>query len=176
MNPAYRAYFRNRLDQMQADDLDAARGDPAGGLKPDPRAPFFAQAAIDHARRELPDDVELRADAEMLLYLLASEFVAKPVLMMDPGAGIGLAEAIAEDTAHVLGEAVKQARGSGSVATSTKDAAPAPVRAEVSAHDLVDGLSRSWERLRTADYRVWDRSTERGADASGKPGRASLKR
>jgi hypothetical protein len=88
----------------------------------------------------MPANVPLRSDAAILIYLLASELVAKPVLSVSNQASPGLVEDLSRDAATVAREA-----SSDSEAT------------EVSAHGIVDGLSRSWDQLATARWRVWDR-------------------
>lgn len=155
MNPAYREYFRQRLEQMLKEDASAAAAAVRGGLEPNPRAPFVARAAIEHARSLMPSHVDMRPDAEMLLYLLAAEFVAKPVLAMEPQGAIDLTDDLADDTARVLDGAARRAieapRGS-----PGGDSPP-----EVSAHQVVNALSDSWSDLRTARSRVWDNASGR---------------
>lgn len=81
----------------------------------------------------------LRPDAEVLLYSLAYELVARPVLTVEPTAQQQLAEDVAADAVSIVRSTEVQAED------------------EVTSHEVVDALSRSWGELRVANWRFWDR-------------------
>lgn len=160
VNPAYRAYFRQRLEQMLEDDR-AAGAVGRGGFAADSRAPLLARAAIDHARLQVPRNIEMRPDAELLVYLLASEFVAKPVLAMEPQNAIELADDLAEDAARVVDDAGRR------VLDERRDYPDADGPHEVSAHQVVNALSENWSELRTGRLSIWDGAARRRDEFEG---------
>lgn len=137
MDPDYMAYFGQRSGQLlhgvpAALDLRLE----AQGIGP---ARLIARGAVEAARRGLSPTKVLRPDAEVLLYSLAFELVARPVLTVEPSTQEQLARDIAADAASVVSSADTQPDG------------------EITSHAVVDGLSRSWEELRVANWRFWDR-------------------
>lgn len=137
MDPDYLAYFGQRSEQLLS-------GVPAAwDLRLESRqvgpSRLMARVAVDAARQELPQVGVLRPDAEVLLYSIAYELVARPVLTIEPSMQEQLAADVAADARTI-------AR-----AANTAD------NGDISSHALVDGLSRSWDELRMANWRFWDR-------------------
>lgn len=85
---------------------------------------------------------ELRPDAELLLLLLAEEIVAKPVAAVTPDQAPELPGVLRTDVETLVANALEPAN-----------------EGEVSAHAVVDSLSRSWDQLESARFRLWDRSS-----------------
>ncbi|HET7418461.1 MAG TPA: hypothetical protein VFJ61_12635 [Solirubrobacterales bacterium] len=137
MDDAYRAYFREHIDYLES--FRPSRVPRRyGRLDPDlDRGPahYLARGALE---RGLPS-VELRPDAELLLYLLALEFVARPVTAVrGPDAARGeLEDDLASDIAAVI-ETARQRSDD-----------------EITAHSVVDALSDRWVDLRTAGQNIW---------------------
>jgi hypothetical protein len=84
--------------------------------------------------------LEVRSDAQLFLLLVGGELVAKPVAAVGPEEAAELPEILAEDAATIIRNAAERAD-----------------EGEISAHSVVDGLSASWEDLRSARFRIWDR-------------------
>lgn len=146
MDNEYRAYFSERSQEVLT-DRPVRRAPTLGRAYPEDRsAHVVASSAVDAARRELPHGVQLRPDAELAIYFLVSELVAMPVLALQPNAGPELAADVAVDASTVT-----------RVAASSLTDGDDP---EVTAHGVIDALSRSWRDLRTARWRVWDRHSE----------------
>jgi hypothetical protein len=96
--------------------------------------------------------MHLRGDAELLILFLARDLVAHPVATVTPQDANAAPETVAEDVATVVGEASERAEDG-----------------EVSAHAIIDGLSVSWERLKSSRFRVWDRHRNGIAEEEERP-------
>ena len=138
MDDAYRAYFREYIDYLERfrptpRDLRLGPFDP--DLERGP-AHYLARGALERARL----DFKLRPDAELLLYLLALDFVARPVVAVrGPEAARGELEGdLASDIESVIQAAQERA---------SED--------EINAHSVIDALSERWNNLRTAGQNIW---------------------
>ena len=145
MDTEYRAYFRQRSLELLTDQ-PVRRASITLGYQENSPAHFVASAAVETARGALPQGVGLRPDAEVVLYVLALELVARPVLALQPNVGPELAADVGADAATVTRAAVSGLQREAEL--------------EVTAHGVIDGLSQSWQELRTARWRVWDRHRE----------------
>jgi hypothetical protein len=115
--------------------------------------------AVQTARlRAEEQGLRLRGDTELLLVFLAEELVARPVVLVGGEPIAEVREDLAADVRVVVDE----------VANSNE-----ADDGELSAHALINGLSRSWDGLRSGRYRLWDRHRE---DGGGSPGGASRPR
>lgn len=146
MDEQYIDYFGQRADDLLSGQLpltDRERFlETFGGPpleRPDHQA---ALSAVQSARSAVGEHRRLRADAELVIYLLSSELVAKPLI-----AG---GQAVEVFTSDLSSDAA-------TVASAGADTADAT---EVSAHQIIDGLSHSWDKLAIARWRVWDRHAE----------------
>jgi hypothetical protein len=139
MDERFRGYFRARTQAFEG-FLAGRRG--VRRLRRQGTAPEDAvRVGLEAARREaLAIGLDLREDAQLLIALLAMELVARPVATVTPEDAEQLPAILDED----IGTIVRQA------AETANDG-------EVSAHAVIDGLSSSWDRLRSSNLRVWDR-------------------
>jgi hypothetical protein len=139
MDDNFRGYFRARTQAFEG-FLAGRRGVRLRRLeKTVPRD--AVQAGLEAARREASaNGLDLREDAQLLIGLLAMELVARPVVTVTPEDAEKLPAILDED----IGTIVRQA---GETADD----------GEISAHAVIDGLSSSWDRLRSSNLRVWDR-------------------
>jgi hypothetical protein len=141
MDDQYREYFRER----------AAAYERYGGVPPfweserHPVADEAVSVALEAARSAaLEVDAELRDDAQLLIFLLARELVARPVSAVRPQESAELAPDLTADTSLIVRRAAELSTGG-----------------EVSAHGVIDALSGTWDDLRSGRYNVWDRSRRR---------------
>lgn len=142
MDSDYREYFARRSVQLTVGrPLDE---EVRFGFRDQPIAHEIASGAVEAARGALPAGVILRPDAELALYVLASELVTRPVLDVQPDSAGSLREDVTADAMTIARVAVA-------------NLAPAQ---EISAHGVIDGLSQSWAQLRTSSWRLWDRYAE----------------
>jgi hypothetical protein len=96
--------------------------------------------ALEVARGEAERlGLTLRPDAELLILFLARDLVAAPVAAVTPQEAGELPSVVSGDVARVVSRCAE--RGDGR---------------EISAHSIVDGLSASWDQLRSGGFRVWD--------------------
>jgi hypothetical protein len=146
VDPQYRDYFQVRADRLLSIGLGT---EPqvfgAAALAQEP-GHVAATRAVEAAALAVEGRTVLRPDASVLLYLLSSELVARPLL-----AGRVAPQEFEGDLAQDARTVVEAA------ASVTDDG-------EVSAHQVIDGLSRSWDQLATARWGIWDR---RGRRAEG---------
>jgi hypothetical protein len=142
MDKEYEGYFAARVQRVSTTGPETLERllRAVGPIRPEIAARTVAREAIEAARRELPPDVRLRSDGELALYVLALELAARPVLTVEQPSIGELSEDLAAD-------AVTVARRASELAPET----------EISAHRVVDGLSQSWDELKTSRWRVWDR-------------------
>jgi hypothetical protein len=147
MDEDFRSYFRERV----------ANYEQYGGSPPafwskeqDPVVDNAVRAAVNAGREEADRrGLDLRDDAQLLILLLAREVVARPVVEISPEDAESLPDDLAND-----------------VATVVKRVADESTDREVSIHTFLDGLSASWEELRSGRYRLWDRHRGRGSEGS----------
>jgi hypothetical protein len=139
MDERFRGYFRGRMRAYEG-FLAGRRALPLRRPQ-EPLSRDAVQAGLEAARREAAaNGFELREDAQLLIALLAQELVARPVATVTPEDAEQLPGILEDD----IGTIVRQA------AETANDG-------EVSAHAVIDGLSSSWDRLRSSNLRVWDR-------------------
>jgi hypothetical protein len=162
VDPRYNAYFEERLKDVWARG-QARRprwflGDPEAY---DPYlarpAHFVARGALEYGRDQLPPHISMRPDGELLLYLLAHELVARPVLALNPTAGAELSEELTDDTAAVIRRAAALAEDQ---PRGEEEHVRAPERPEISAHKVIDAASQTWPELRSARWGIWNRYKE----------------
>lgn len=155
MDDAFRDYYQQRLE-VYAEGAEGgatktqAPGAALGMPPPDPRTQEAVRGALAAARetaRRL--GLDLRPDAELVLLLLADEIVAKPVAAINPEEAPELPEVLQADAETLVVNAQRSANDG-----------------EVSAHAVVDSLSRSWSELHSARFRLWDRAGSDPAKAS----------
>jgi len=84
---------------------------------------------------------ELRADAQLALYLAFTELVARPVMFVEPLQREELAIDLQADISMIV-----------RIAASEAD------EVAISAHGIVNAVSSLWPELRTARFQIWDRS------------------
>jgi hypothetical protein len=141
MDDAYREYFYESLvdQEVPKEELRQARLPfpiRRPGRDADGPAQVVAFDALDRVRQDYP----LRPDAELLLLLLAREFVTRPIAnVRGPLALQGkLSSDLETDLRTVLDTALEE---------RTDD--------EITSHGVVDAFSRRWDQLRTASENVW---------------------
>jgi len=140
VDASFEPYFAARVQQIGREGLTAA---PPEGFR---RAPFSGpnEARVFSAVARGYGTVApglIRPDAELLLQLAFSQLLAQPLLAVR-GPQVDM---------NNLSEAIE-----GDVRTITERALAARESQPVSAHGIVDATSRSWSRLRTAGFQVWD--------------------
>jgi hypothetical protein len=91
-----------------------------------------ANAAIETARATAP----LRSDAELLLYLLAREFVAAPLRRTETPLDMDPAVLVSNDITTIVRAAPVDTDG-------------------VTAHALITALSDRWDNLQTTSLAIW---------------------
>ncbi len=131
MDPRYEPYFRNRIQQIR-------REGSAGGALQSGLSSEQVFDAVEEGTGRHGTSPALRPDGELLLYLAFTELVARPVATVR-GREVNLSDllsAISSDAGLITDRAV----GGG----------PA------SAHDVINATARSWSRLRTAGWDLWD--------------------
>jgi hypothetical protein len=117
---------------------------------PDPYGQEAVRVAIASAQETAKRlSLDLRPDAELVLFLLADEIVAKPVATVTPEEAPDLPEVLRADAETLVINAERSANDG-----------------EVSAHAIVDSLSRSWGELQSARFRFWDRTGGNPAKSS----------
>jgi hypothetical protein len=142
MDPAYEAYFNERLDRISAKAAAGGVGALREGLAAEDPAHYVARGAVERAQAlaQQEHSTRLRPDAALLLYLLSYEFAGAPVRRVHPEQSEELAGALSDDVTHVVGAAAErvQDRSDG-----------------ISAHALLDAVSGSWDALQTTAFTVW---------------------
>lgn len=108
--------------------------DVSGPLRP---TPSTIRDYIETASASLPDR-ELREDAKAFLAVNFSQLIVAPLL-----AG--------GERAVEVGDDVRS-----DIALLVEDASARSQEAQVSAHQVVDALSKSWGRLQIARYGLWE--------------------
>jgi hypothetical protein len=138
MDEDFRNYFRWRIELLESALLVRERERVGGELQ----VPAFAVGAgLEAARREARlRDLDLREDAQLLIAIMAQELLAQPVAAVTPEDAEMLPAVLEEDVSTIVRQAGESANDR-----------------EVSAHSVIDGLSSSWDRLRSSNLRVWDR-------------------
>jgi hypothetical protein len=138
MDPVFDAYFRERLDAIwmfRDPDGIAAQG----GDRLSQQAHVMVRNGLERARQIAADQgAALRGDAETLLYVAFTEVVARPAIAVR-GDSPDLHADIEADIALVTQRAALGAPG-----------------APISAHAVVDSVSRSWDELRTTRWLLRD--------------------
>jgi cytochrome P450 len=129
MDSRYDEYFRRRLQELK--EGEGVRPTEARTARQDVRE--IADTAVSAAGDVAP----LRSDAEVLLYMLAAEFVGAP--LDDAGESTGEVREMVYADARLIAE------------TATEYAA----EDGVSAHAVIRALDRSWDKLRTTALNVW---------------------
>jgi hypothetical protein len=131
MDAIFEPYFARRVEQIGSEGQAAfSRANEARVF-----------SAVAQGYGSVPPGL-IRPDAELLLQLAFSELLAQPLLAVR-GSQVNmndLSEAIAEDVRTITERALAEA-------TRTRP---------ISAHGIIDATSRSWSRLRTAGFQVWD--------------------
>jgi len=142
MDESFRDYFRWRT-QIFEGSLAEQRATLAAEEVPQWAIPGIAvQVGLETARREAQErGLDLREDAQLLIAILAQELVAQPVAAVTPEDAEHLPAILAEDIGTIVERAGETANDG-----------------QVSAHSVIDGLSASWDRLRSSNLRVWDRA------------------
>jgi len=158
VDPSYEDYFRDRLEQLQAESIDLSSrltrwSDPS---------PYDASVTSALQTPNLRD--RLRPDAQLLLQLAFTELVARPISAVrgqdadiQPKAAELPPEAATKEhtggqEAIPLPEAIRR-----DISTITFQAVDMRAGFDpVSAHDIVNATGRTWRRLRTAQWDLWD--------------------
>jgi hypothetical protein len=142
MDPAYEAYFADRLDRMSGERTSSGFDVMRQGLAFEDPAHFVARGAVERARAvaQAEHGMRLRGDAALLLYLLSYEFVSAPVRRVRPEQADQLTEAVSADTERIVRTAAERVQD----------------RADgISAHGVINALSVSWDGLQTTAFNVW---------------------
>jgi hypothetical protein len=155
MDNAFRDYYQRRLEvhnllaePAEGHLIEALEG-AVGMPSPDPRAKEAVQDALAGARETAERlGLNLRPDAELVLLLLADEIVAKPVAAVTPEEAPELSGILRADAEALVA-----------------NAEPSANEGEVSAHAVVDSLSRSWSDLQSARFRLWDNAGNNPAES-----------
>ena len=136
MDDEYRDYFSQRIGEVEA-----YGGPPPPWWSRDPVADDAVQGALEAARGTAErHGLRLRGDAELVIFLLARELVARPVTAVRPTESRELGIDLPKDAEVIVDRA-----------------APDASDGEISAHGVIDALSRLWDELRSGRYRLWDR-------------------
>lgn len=131
MLPQYRSYFRQRVANLAR----PRRGERS--LRRAASRNDIVAVAREAALRATP--APLRPDAELLLALLATEFVAEPVIAANGAEPSELLAATEADVETIVATAGQFTGDDG----------------EISAHAIVSALDRTWPELRTAAFDIW---------------------
>jgi len=156
MDDSFRDYYQRRLE-VHAQRVESAEGGLTEALEaavgmppPDPRAQEAVRGALATAQETANRlGLDLRPDAELVLLLLADEIVAKPVAAIAPEEVPALPEVLRADAETLVVNAQQSAN-----------------EGEVSAHAVVESLSRSWDDIQSARFRLWDRAGSDPAKSS----------
>lgn len=141
MNSEYETYFDRRVAEYQRPvsfQSSLNRPDFESGL-----AQSMVSEGIALANNDLLEagGHELRADAQLALYLAFTELVARPVMFVEPLQREELAIDLQADISMIV-----------RIAASEAD------EVAISAHGIVNAVSSLWPELRTARFQIWDRS------------------
>jgi hypothetical protein len=156
MDQGFRDYYQRRLDARtrwldRRDVFSEARRTSDDVTPSNPFVREAALGALSSAQETAARlGLDLRPDAELVLLLFADEIVARPVAATTPWESRQLPEVLRADARTLVVNAEQSANDG-----------------EVSAHAVVDSLSRSWGELQSARFRFWDR-------AGGDPAKPSV--
>lgn len=141
MDSDYEIYFRMRLDELRRvpNDWIYPRYGEAAEQNVPTKATFMVRSALDQAIATLGRGYRLRGDAELLTYLSFVELVASPILYTERARDRELSDAISGDISLLIDQAREDS-----------------VDFSITAHGIVNTVSRSWADLRTAQFRLWD--------------------
>jgi hypothetical protein len=125
MDQVYNDYFEQRIGQLK-------EGEPAR-LAASPEVREIANTAVAAARDVAP----LTSDAEVLLDVLATEFVGAPLLTT--GASTSSAREMVAVDARTIAETAREFADADGL----------------SAHSVITALDRTWRTLQTAQLNIW---------------------
>lgn len=110
------------------------------------------ETASEAVRRR--NGTEVRPDAKYFLLLNLLQMLAMPILIArreDPGR-------VEEDAAYDVDLILRDASESRIAPTQS----PSNDRLEISAHQVIDAVSRNWSKLRLSRVRIWDGNPREG--------------
>ena len=125
MDQVYDEYFQTRLGELREGEAPRSAGAP--------EVREIAQTAISIARDVAP----LRSDAEVLLYVLAVEFVGAPLQSTQTPTD-DAREMVYADTCMIVETAREFADQDG-----------------ITAHSVITALDRTWGKLQTTSLAIW---------------------
>ena len=132
MDFSFYTFFSESLQEVEQKDRVAFghRGFP---FYP---AHYLASGAVEAARKQATEQGrQIRPDAQLLIYLLAHEFVAKPAIAVRAVPGPDIDHLLTADVQELVAEAEGEH--------------------EVSGHAVIDALSARWEALRATELDLW---------------------
>lgn len=144
MDPEFDAYFRRRVAYLRrAGPGSWPRRSWFPSRVEDERAAEAVAAALKAARTRADSlGLQMRGDAELLIAFLADELVARPLAYVSPEQIGELRDDLVLDVETIISEIAESSRATDG---------------ELSAHAFINGLSASWQDLRSGRYRLWDR-------------------
>ncbi|MDX6633972.1 MAG: hypothetical protein QOF06_175 [Solirubrobacterales bacterium] len=132
MDPAFYSFFRDSLEEAQRRDRFRAQELPRPWLP----AHYIASGGLEAARGQAGEQGRrVRPDAELLIYLMSREFVAKPGIAVREIPEPELESIVADDMRTLVAEA--------------EDGE------EVSGHALLVAAGSRWDSLRSSALNFW---------------------
>jgi hypothetical protein len=122
MDRQFDAYFQQRISELETSREQRWTEFEQG----------VANEAVDTARAMAP----LRSDAQLLLYMLAREFVAAPLRSTGRSSDVDTVALVSGDITTIVQAAAADSDG-------------------VTAHAVITALSNQWDNLQTTSLAIW---------------------
>jgi hypothetical protein len=156
MHPIFRPIFQRQLRAFRAMQTDGRPPDweQSALIESSRQSMFMVDDALDAAASAVGPDYTLRPDAKLLLGVNLQQLVAMPLLLAQQDeqareelrTPFGIDETVRDDAVTIARAAKEQARDHRNG------------EREISAADILRGLSKVMEELRLKDWRLWDRN------------------
>lgn len=142
MDEDFRAYYSDMFERTR---------EWPGILPAASRPAYFGEAddihdAVSRVRDRIVAEsgVKLREDAQLFLFLNGWQMLLRPILQVREGSPKAVVDAIEADMWTVVREAADE--------VSNREGQ----ELEVTGHRVINALGRSWDRLRTTEWQVWE--------------------